>query len=480
MLQKRKCSHCSRPEASGAAPPGVVTFGTFGPNGGEHGPGRSDRHVSHKDVADRPSSNKKTRLYRKMSASGESAREDVCYALPPAPGALGKCVLSTRWTSTTAAPTNLIIRCCLGRRQLNRSSPIDSKKIQGECSGFLRQEFRELELLDNITTQQYHESFHHHVSCEYMPPRLESVLAWSNVDALDSADASDFAWTKKLITHFPILKCPPPEHPLSKVSNSLDKQSKRMFTPMKLVEKRKGRISDTFNAKQEGTQNCAYDATMFVLFNMWNANHAGLASDVEAIGNEWLQLVMRSFRTFKDGLYTLEEVRDHTRRKLHRDFLTVFVYGHEMSAEAVMLKMMTSPMYIDITSAMLLAAEDSACQWCTSVAYKKYTYEIVPPILAALVTFSCAPVDEQIQLTVKSNIVHYNLAGVVYYGDTHYTARTRYRHADAMALTLLVTKLYWFSSNHLIVLAKFSFNSACIRNFVLLCPSYNHHARAGE
>ncbi|PBK83528.1 hypothetical protein ARMGADRAFT_672566 [Armillaria gallica] len=202
---------------------------------------------------------------------------------------------------------------------------------------------------------------------------------------------------------------------------------------------------------------------MFVLFNMWNANHAGLASDVEAIGNEWLELVMRSFRTFKDGLYTLEEVRDHTRRKLHRDFPTVFVYGCETSAEAVMLKMMTSPtvfasiavccdnghsaplsmqhccvieptttgrkqwttlqQYIDITSAMPLTAEDSVCQRCTSAAYKKYIYEIAPPILAALVTFSRALVDKQIQLTVKSNIVHYNLAGVVYYGDARYTAR---------------------------------------------------------
>ncbi|PBK81842.1 hypothetical protein ARMGADRAFT_1090907 [Armillaria gallica] len=258
---------------------------------------------------------------------------------------------------------------------------------------------------------------------------------------------------------------------------------------MKPAEKRKGRISDTFDAKQEGTQkrandsvtrqdssmhlvpvgckwsnnSCTYDATMFVLFNMWNANHAGLASDVEAIGNEWLQLVMRSFRTFKDGLYTLEEVRDHTRRKLHRDFPTVFVYGRETGAEAVMLKMMTSPtvfasiavccdnghsaplsmqhccvieptttgrkqwttlqQYIDITSTMPLTAEDSVCQRCTSAAYKKYTYEIAPPILAALITFSCAVVDKQIQLTVKSNIVHYNLAGVVYYGDARYTAR---------------------------------------------------------
>ncbi|PBK89394.1 hypothetical protein ARMGADRAFT_1033437 [Armillaria gallica] len=188
---------------------------------------------------------------------------------------------------------------------------------------------------------------------------------------------------------------------------------------------------------------------MFVLFNMWNANHAGLASDVEAIGNEWLQLVMRSFRTFKDGLYTLEEVRDHTKRKLHRDFLAIFVYGRETSAEAVMLKMMTSPtvfasiahccvieltttgrkqwttlqQYIDITSAMPLTAEDSVCQWCTSATYKKYTYEIAPPILAALVMFSRALVDKQIQLIVKSNIVHYNLAGVVCYGDAHYTAR---------------------------------------------------------
>ncbi|PBK79441.1 hypothetical protein ARMGADRAFT_950482, partial [Armillaria gallica] len=38
----------------------------------------------------------------------------------------------------------------------NQSSPIDSKKIQGGCSGFLQQEFRKLELLDDITTQQYH------------------------------------------------------------------------------------------------------------------------------------------------------------------------------------------------------------------------------------------------------------------------------------------------------------------------------------
>ncbi len=111
----------------------------------------------------------------------------------------------------------------------NWSSPIDSKKIQGGCSGFSWQEFRELELLDDITTQQYHglmpitimgdtrytliESFHHHVSHEYMPPRLDSVLAWSNVDTLNSADASDFTWMKKLITHFPILKRPLPEHP---------------------------------------------------------------------------------------------------------------------------------------------------------------------------------------------------------------------------------------------------------------------------
>ncbi len=36
-----------------------------------------------------------------------------------------------------------------------KSSPIDPRKIQGGCSGFLRQEFRELELLDDITMQLY-------------------------------------------------------------------------------------------------------------------------------------------------------------------------------------------------------------------------------------------------------------------------------------------------------------------------------------
>ncbi|KAK0421550.1 hypothetical protein EV421DRAFT_1689000, partial [Armillaria borealis] len=83
-------------------------------------------------------------------------------------------------------------------------------KIQGGCSGYLRQEFRELELLDDITTQQYHgvlpitvtgdthymliESFRHHVGNEYVPPGLDRALRWSDVDALQLTDTSKFVW----------------------------------------------------------------------------------------------------------------------------------------------------------------------------------------------------------------------------------------------------------------------------------------------
>ncbi|PBK85435.1 hypothetical protein ARMGADRAFT_941943, partial [Armillaria gallica] len=55
--------------------------------------------------------------------------------------------------SRTATAAGTLILPSIGS---NRSSPIDSKKIQGGCSGFFQQEFRELELLDDITTQQYH------------------------------------------------------------------------------------------------------------------------------------------------------------------------------------------------------------------------------------------------------------------------------------------------------------------------------------
>lgn len=85
-----------------------------------------------------------------------------------------------------------------------RSSPIDARKIQGGYSRFLWQEFRELELLDDITTQMYNgslpstvqgdicygliESFREYKGVNYSPSLMEHALSWSVVDPLNMQD----------------------------------------------------------------------------------------------------------------------------------------------------------------------------------------------------------------------------------------------------------------------------------------------------
>ncbi|KAK0226756.1 hypothetical protein EDD85DRAFT_795078 [Armillaria nabsnona] len=49
-------------------------------------------------------------------------------------------------------------------------------------------------------------------------------------------------------------------------------------------------------------------------------------------------MLVTSFMRHLNGQYTLEEVRDYFREHLNREFPASFVFGTEMSAEAVMLK----------------------------------------------------------------------------------------------------------------------------------------------
>ncbi|PBL01569.1 hypothetical protein ARMGADRAFT_905965, partial [Armillaria gallica] len=81
------------------------------------------------------------------------------------------------------------------------ASPIDAHKIQGGCSRRLRQEFRELEMLDDITGCLYDgslpvsvtgetrysliSSFQEYVGKEYTPVRMDARLMWSPLEPFE-------------------------------------------------------------------------------------------------------------------------------------------------------------------------------------------------------------------------------------------------------------------------------------------------------
>ncbi|PBK62522.1 hypothetical protein ARMSODRAFT_895513 [Armillaria solidipes] len=137
-----------------------------------------------------------------------------------------------------------------------RASPIDAQKIQGGCSGYLRQEFRELETLDDITTKIYTgsilvtvqgntcytliESFCEHIGVSYTPPLMDKALSWSEVDLFESFDATIHVgeWAKMLITHKPNVRTHSPELAPSTANHIVSSYTKHVFTPMNPPEKR--------------------------------------------------------------------------------------------------------------------------------------------------------------------------------------------------------------------------------------------------
>ncbi|KAK0432436.1 hypothetical protein EV421DRAFT_1719531 [Armillaria borealis] len=382
-----------------------------------------------------------------------------------------------------------------------RSSPIDPKKIQGGCSGYLRQEFRELEMLDNITTQLYHdmlpasvmgdtrysliESYRDYVGYAYVPPILDTALVWSDIAPLESSDATDLhGWSKTFISHKPLPKRSSDSMLLARSSGDI--QTKRILTPMKPAEKRRGRASDTFDEKQytsdkrhatdDTTQStlrpvgckwsnnsCPYDATLFVLYNMWRTNPTEWTAAFESVGNPRLVLLAESFRKYVDKLYTLEEVRDYVRRRMHRDYPAVFVFGVETSVEAVMTKWATCQhpvstldircdaghavssvtqhccstdptrtgrlpwstlqKFVDNSQYTPLTFAGSSCEACGSPTSQRLTYTMAPPLIVVFGAFTPALPDPVLYIPITGNMTEYRLAGIVYYGTQHFTAR---------------------------------------------------------
>ena len=100
-----------------------------------------------------------------------------------------------------------------------RRSAFDARKIQGRCSGHLRQEFRELELLDYVTLLLYEGTlpplifgdrrydlltrFQAHVGNMFIPPNVEQAIVWGPHDPVHPTDCSTFEWDVKSMPHVP-------------------------------------------------------------------------------------------------------------------------------------------------------------------------------------------------------------------------------------------------------------------------------------
>ncbi|KAK0502606.1 hypothetical protein EDD18DRAFT_1458732 [Armillaria luteobubalina] len=349
-------------------------------------------------------------------------------------------------------------------------SPIDPKKIQGGCSGRLRQEFRELKMLDDITRKMYEgllpvtvfgdtqysvvQSYLSHVGIQYSPPNMDSALMWSTVQPFDMRDATDLVWHKALIPHKPIARAlvllaqlsTAPGHSVPHPDGTVRTAAMRKVTPMKPPKKRKGRTSDTFNKKQNSSGKRVHEQDQHA---EQSPLPVGCSASFAELGSNWLDMATMCFERFSQHEYTLEE------------YPSEFVFGHNTSGEALTMRLLrsasvfattehkcssghsdtlftqhccvvvphhTSPLPWDMhqqffDNTLSIPASDVRCKTCGSDLCTITTYNMAPPLFAIGVASMLVPPDHAIHLATSGGPAHYHIAGIVYYGASHFTAR---------------------------------------------------------
>ncbi|KAF5379126.1 hypothetical protein D9615_006088 [Tricholomella constricta] len=272
----------------------------------------------------------------------------------------------------------------------------NSDKITGGASGQLRQEFRELELLDNITCMRFEgklpegmhdadrrntliDSFRACKGIDYMPPTINPAIRWSKSDPFLSWVLEDVDWSiltkpsKKASlqpksVYVPARGTNPDsrkqQHSNIEPQGFQDQKRKLRFdnvAPDDLLNdmpnrKRKKLLGDTglpalnHNHDEEspsGTpwrdNSCAYDATMAVLHNIWRQNPDVMTVLLSNFNTEHLRPLIAGFNEHaRSQAISLENVRDDLRYELFSLSGATFPWGRYSSVHEILDRLLSA------------------------------------------------------------------------------------------------------------------------------------------
>ncbi|KAF8902342.1 hypothetical protein CPB84DRAFT_1678858 [Gymnopilus junonius] len=252
----------------------------------------------------------------------------------------------------------------------------DGRKVQGGCSGALRQEFQELEMLDEITRLTYDrklpdsitgatrnqliQSFRNWKGLQYVPSTVHRSIRWSPSKPFDETVVADSVsitdWTQ--VIKDVKLKDRDNEHPATlpprndlkrKVCDTNCGDADSMTEDLH----RHKRIK--FSAPQSNTypsssnvlvpagmkwsnNSCAYDSIFAILYHVWlrDENRWSQCLSHAQLGNRVLQKLVDSFEDHRSNAAPLELARDSIRQDLHAIDPARMGYGRYASLERVL------------------------------------------------------------------------------------------------------------------------------------------------
>jgi hypothetical protein len=370
----------------------------------------------------------------------------------------------------------------------------DPKMITGRASGALRQEYHDLELLDEITKLHYfgqlpsavngdrcntliHE-FRLHKGMDYVPSTVHSSIKWNKKDPMLDPIPDDLQWMVVTKESIP-----------SSSSTKMEISNGTAFAPLK-GSKRKAitqgkehrtKICKTNSKARNNDSNvnidvqsltpigttwhqnsCAYDAILCIIHAIWSSNKY-VYTDIFRNMNDILGNLASNFIMHASGNKTLESTRDDTRRYLHQLAPSHFRWGQFTSISTLIQYLVTIPTtaiqndfvcknnhisrtrrtnntccLLTIGSTMARSVADwmqdlkeESSVTCTSCPEKMaITYQFLLPLPFIAIEFSSQQlqIDQTFWIYINNEEFKYELRGIVYYSDSHFTSRIVYNN----------------------------------------------------
>ena len=354
----------------------------------------------------------------------------------------------------------------------------DARKVTGGCSGALRQEFRELELLDDITNLQYLRklpvtvcgdtrnnivsSFRQWKGLHYIPRQVHPAIRWSKCDPLMETGSWELdaqltivnnmkiekmteknARKRRRSSGIPVIQVDPLSPPIVP-KNTSKKKIKEVMVEL-------GQSESPHYVSPKGMRwsnnSCAYDSLFTPLFALWCSDREGWKDRFDSMDNAIAITLIDGFFKYEQAEISLEYGRDIVRQMLSTSHCELR-FGHFASIERLCEELFTTSYPVrevnyqcpnnhqeqqsqifDVVLHKGLSEFDSISEWistfsqqsshlcrvCRLQAKIEYRFQAAPPLLAFSFPGSMTYIDHSFELKVNGSLHTYQLSSVIYY-----------------------------------------------------------------
>ena len=367
--------------------------------------------------------------------------------------------------------------------------PFNKKKIIGGCSGFLRQEFRELEILDHITKLHYLDQLDNNIKGVDRNSLILSFLKYSKTVNISSNVHPAIRWQSEEILHSHLdiqlpswqiikksqksktKKSPDSEQNVLKRKielQSIENTSSKKFKLDTSIDMTSNKIqnyktitnSKTYKMQMqtvilnsqplglrwnENDWSCAYDSLFFIIFNTFLLSNNHWKFSFHSI-NDKTYHISNLLYSFQNNGGITEIIRDNIRSILHYENPTWFPYGQiGTSVACVALALFNNQhirnylptysfpivheiIYSGYLNSIFNFINNSFLSYTSHIHSQDISFtncNIYPPLIIISFTDINISIDKKF---ILNNSQLCKLVGIVYHGHNHFISRLMLRN----------------------------------------------------